>query len=320
MNSTQFLKTLSQELHKRASKTFERRKVIEPNGAYNSIAMDLADMNFYKDANDGYRYILVVIDIFSRKVWVEPIKTKTAVSALEAFQKILKKMDKTPIKINADDGSEWKGIFGQFLKKNNIDLYHTYSEFHSSIVERFHRTLKDMINKYFTEHQTHRYIDNLQTFINTYNNKKHSTLKMSPNEASKPENYNLAFDNQYGKQEFISQKSDAIFKVGDFVRISRTKNKFEKEGFNWSQEIFTIADVKLTNPPTYIIKDSKGEIIKGSFYGPELQKTKLNDIFLVEKILKKRTLKGEKQVLIKWLGYDDSFNSWEPEETLINLK
>lgn len=99
----------------------------------------------------------------------------------------------------------------------------------------------------------------------------------------------------------------ARFKVGDSVRISKYKNVFEKSYTpNWGTEVFTIEHRQPTNPTTYILKDARGQLIKRGFYEFELQKTKFPDIFLVEKVLQKR---GDKE-LVKWLGFDQTHNSW----------
>lgn len=97
------------------------------------------------------------------------------------------------------------------------------------------------------------------------------------------------------------------FQVGDFVRISKYKGIFEK-GYtpNWSTEVFKIRKVQNTNPTTYLLQDSKGQIILGTFYAQEINKTKHPDVYLVEKVLKR---KGNK-VYIKWLGLPRSENSW----------
>ena len=97
------------------------------------------------------------------------------------------------------------------------------------------------------------------------------------------------------------------------VRISKKKKQYGK-GFtpNWTEEIFTISNVKDTNPPTYHIQDLKGESVKGSFYEAELQKS-TQDVFRIEKVIKKRTRKnGEKEAYVKWKGYSSDFNSWIP--------
>jgi hypothetical protein len=97
------------------------------------------------------------------------------------------------------------------------------------------------------------------------------------------------------------------YKVGDVVRISKYKHIFSK-GYNpsWTGELFTIDQVQDTKPVTYILKDENGETIKGGFYEQEIQKTKHTDVYLVEKVIKR---KGDK-LFVKWLGYPPSHNSW----------
>lgn len=317
MNTKQFLKTMSDELHKPAKKKFPRRKVYVDK-AYSIFSIDLADLSAYSTENDGYKYILTCIDIFSRKTWGVPIKNKDAPTILAAFKKILKEAKHNPDSIYADDGPEWKGVFSKFLTDNNITMYHTYSAFHASPIERFHRTLKNLINRYFTEHNTHAYILTLPAIFQKYNTTKHSSIDMTPNEAILKKNQKKAHDYQYRDMP-TAAPTESKFKLGDKVRISRSKNVFEKEGWNWSQEIFTVDTIQYTNPITYRIVDSKGELVIGSFYEQELQKTELDGMYLVEKILKKRTVKGKKEVLVKWIGYSDDFNSWEPESSLNEL-
>ena len=90
------------------------------------------------------------------------------------------------------------------------------------------------------------------------------------------------------------------------------KETFEK-GFtsNWTEELFTISNVKKTQPVTYELIDTKGEKIKGSFYEQELQKTK-QEIYRIEKVLRKRKRNGVQEVFVKWKGYNNNFNSWIP--------
>ena len=103
--------------------------------------------------------------------------------------------------------------------------------------------------------------------------------------------------------------------MGDKVRISKKKKTFEK-GYTtrWTEEIFTIVEVKRTRPPTYKIADLNGEEIQGSFYEPELQKTS-QEIFRIEKVIKR----GKKKSLVKWKGYSDDFNSWVDNKDIVNI-
>ena len=109
------------------------------------------------------------------------------------------------------------------------------------------------------------------------------------------------------------------FKVGDKVRISKVKMVFDK-GYlpNYTYEIFTVSEIKATNPITYKLKDYNNEEIKGSFYNQELTiYNKKDDVYEVEKILKTRYRNGKKEFLVKWKGYPDEMNTWVPEENLV---
>ena len=102
------------------------------------------------------------------------------------------------------------------------------------------------------------------------------------------------------------------FKIGDQVRISKIKRKFEK-GYlpNYSKEIFTVSKKVPRNPAVYKLRDYDGEQLKGIFYDKELQKViKHDDMYEAEKILKKREKGKNVQYLVRWSGYPDKFNSW----------
>jgi hypothetical protein len=104
------------------------------------------------------------------------------------------------------------------------------------------------------------------------------------------------------------------FQVGDYVRISKYKKNFDK-GYtpNYTTEIFKITHVNRKFPLTYLLEDYKHIPIEGRFYEHELQKTKYPDTYLVEKVLRKKNGK----VLVKWLGFDDTHNSWIENKKLI---
>ncbi|XP_071578786.1 uncharacterized protein [Temnothorax nylanderi] len=99
----------------------------------------------------------------------------------------------------------------------------------------------------------------------------------------------------------------ARFRVDDPVRVSKFKTIFEK-GYtpNWTTEIFRVAKVQRTNPVTYLLKDVRGEAIAGGFYEHELLRVSNPDVYLVEKVLRKRG----NRAYVKWLGMDSSHNSW----------
>ena len=161
--------------------------------------------------------------------------------------------------------------------------------------------------------QIKKYIDVLDDFVERYNNKRHSSIKMTPVEASKKENEVRVYRNLY--PDLTRRAMRAKFKTGDKVRILKKKGLFEK-GFtpNWTEEVFTVSKIQRTNPVTYKITDYIGEEIQGTFYEQELQKTSQED-YRIEKIVKK----GKTRSLVKWKGYPESFNSWVDNKDLIKL-
>ena len=167
--------------------------------------------------------------------------------------------------------------------------------------------------KYFSANSTKRYIDVLDALVQQYNNKHHSTIKMTPVKVSLKINENKVCRNLYPSNENkpIKQK----FSAGDRVLINKKKTLFDK-GYmpRWTEEVFTIASIQYTDPPTYKIKDDNGEEIQGTFYEQELQKTS-QEVFRIEKVIKTR---GKKS-LVKWLGYPDSANSWVDNKELVRL-
>ena len=233
---------------------------------------DLKDMQSISKQNKGFKYILTIIDIFSKYAYAVPLKSKSSSNIIEAFEKLFK--SSKPKKLWTDQGLEFTGNnFKKFLSKNNIELYHVYNEGKAAVVERFNRTLGEMIQKHLTATNSSKYIDVLQKLLNDYNNKYHSSIKMTPFEATDSKNTSLVYNNLYGNIK--PNKCKPKFKVGDRVRIYSYKNIFDK-GYkaNWTREIFVITEVKNTNPITYKIKDLNDEEILGSFYTQELQKTK----------------------------------------------
>ena len=169
-----------------------------------------------------------------------------------------------------------------------------------------------MIN-YFTANSTRKYIHILDESVNRYNNTVHSSIKMTPTEASKRENENQVWRNLYGDYSPPEQKAPK-FSIGDNV-ITKKKSIFEK-GYTlrWIEEVFVVLEVRYTDPITYKLKDLNGEEIKGSFYEQKLQKT-AQEMFRIEKVIRR---KGDKS-LVKWVGYPVEFNSWIDNKDLVKL-
>ena len=299
--------SLAEELHKPIKRKFKKRRVLV-NGIDEIWAADLVDMQAFSKLNRGVKYLLAVIDILSKYGWLVPLKDKTGKSVASALKTIFK--ERKPEKMWVDKGKE----FYNKDVKELVELYSTENEEKSSVVERWIRTMKEKMWKYFTDKNTNIYIDILPSLVKDYNNTKHSSIKMTPVKASKKENELTVWKNLYPEHLEIHDINPK-FSVGDQVRISKKKKTFEK-GYTtrWTEEIFTIVEVKRTRPPTYKIADLNGEEIKGSFYEPELQKTS-QEIFRIEKVIRR----GKKKSLVKWKGYSDDFNSWVDNKDIVNI-
>lgn len=300
------------ELHKPTRKRFRRRRVIIK-GLNDLIQADLVEMIPYAKINKGYRYILVVINVFSKFVWALPVKRKTGKDVANAMKKILSQMKPTPKNLQTDNGKEfYNSDFQVLMKSNGINHYSTFSNLKASIVERVNRTLKNMMWKEFSLQGSYKWLSLLPKIVKEYNNKKHSTTGMKPNEVNS-RNAETLLNTVYSHLKMTDPRGTK-FKLGDFVRISKYREAFAK-GYtpNWSNEVFKIRKVNITNPATYLLEDQTGQEISGAFYTEELQKTNYPDVYLVEKILKR---KGDK-LLVKWLGLDNRHNSWLHKNDLV---
>ena len=299
-------KDLAEELHEPIRKKFKKRRVLV-NGIDKIWAADLVDMQAFTNFNRGVKYLLAVIDVFSKYGWLIPLKDKTGKSVASALKTIFE--ERKPEKIWVDKGKE----FYNKDVKDLIELYSTENEEKSSVVERWIRTMKEKMWKYFSAKSTNVYIDVLPNLVKQYNT-RHSSIKMTPVKASKKENELRVWRNLYPEHLEIHDVKPK-FSVGDKVRISKKKKTFKK-GYTtrWTEEFFTIIEVKLTSPVTYKIADLFGEEIQGTFYEPELQKTS-QEIFRIEKVIKR----GKKKSLVKWKGYSDDINTWVDNKDIVNI-
>ena len=198
---------LDDELHKPIIRKFKKRKLYS-SFRDNIWGADLADMQLLSKFNKRFRFLLCVIDIFSKCAWVIPLKDEKGVSIVNAFQKILKKSNRKPNKILVDKGSKfYNNSFKKWIKDNDVVMYSINNEGKSVITERFIRTLKNEIYKYITSISKKVYIDKLDDIVKEYNNKYQTSIKMKPVDVT--DHTYIGF-----KKERFSHK-DPKFKVGD---------------------------------------------------------------------------------------------------------
>ena len=267
---------------------------------------DLNELFPQKLQNDGYKYLMTCIDIFSRYAWAVPLKSKKPAEVKEAFKdKIFP--DCTPIYLQTDQGLEFYGApMKQFLENKKVKLFSVKSPQKAAIVERLNRTLKQRMFRYFTRNNTQKWIDIIDDLVDSYNNSPHRSLpkKMTP------------FQMRYNKGAlFLEQpdKSKAKFKVGDAVRLSKIKKTFEKSYLqNWTSEIFYVQAIdRQQSPIMYVIKDYHDRILEGKFYADELQLVIPPEEWPIERVIRRRG----NRYLVKFLNDDAQY--WVDNLTLL---
>jgi hypothetical protein len=290
---------------------------------------DLADMKNIKSENNGFKYILCVIDIFSKKAWGVALRDKKCATVAKALKTIFSRAG-SPKYFRSDRGREFIGPeVRKILKNNSITQILTNNEdIKCAVVERFLRTIKERIYRYFTHYGKKKYIHILQDVFNSYNNSRHSAIGLAPNavnENNVEEVYNYLYSGKgrYQKLDFKENARESALKVDDCVKLATAKHKLDK-GYhpNWSYEVFKIAKIIKRNPVVYKLLDWQGEEVSGVWYEPELQKvTVLDDqIFRIEKILGAKGVGKNRKLLVKWLGYPDKFNSYIAEKDLLSYE
>lgn len=297
---------LVNELHHAARKNFARRQT-QMRGIEDSLQADLVEMIPYATKNKNMRYILTVINIFSKKAYARALKNKTGREVTRAMTSILDSIEHSIKNLHVDRGSEfYNGVMQKMLTDRGIHLYSTFSSKKAAIIERFNRTLKSKMWKIFSLRGSYKWIDILSKLINEYNDTKHRTIGMKPNQVNKRNEQQL-LNTVYNYRHTITNTHKPKFQIGDPVRLSKYKNLFDK-GYtpNWTTEIFKIRKIVYTVPITYLIESLSGEEILGTVYAEELQLAKHSDLYLVERIIRKRRDK----CYVKWLGFDSSHNSW----------
>ena len=213
-------------------------------------SLDILDLKDYGPENNrGYRYVLVKIDNFSKFGWTTPLKNKNAITIKDSFEKIITSSKRKPNLIESDRGKEfYNNIFQDFLNKNNIKHYSRNSSYGAVFAERFNRTIRDLLKKIVFERGDANWIDVLQTITKQYNNKIHSSTKLSPKDASLKKNEGYVYKNLLDKRKKIKPK----YEIGDLVRTADLKRTFSKgDTTNWSYKLYKVTEIINDAIPSY---------------------------------------------------------------------
>ena len=252
-------------LHKQAKRKF-RHDPIVVQGIDTQWSFDLIDVMTISDENKGYKYLLTVIDALSKYAWVVPLRDKISATVGKAMSNIFKKSGRIPVRARSDRGTEFMGAaFQKMLKQNNIRFFTADNYTKEAIIERFNRTLRSRLWKFFEASNSKYYLDVLPDIVHSYNNRVHRTTGMAPANVT-PYNAYKVWKKMYGHL-LKERKQKAKLKINDLVRLNKSKKTFEK-GYssNYTREIFVIHSISHSGVlPRYKVKDLDGEVILGSF-------------------------------------------------------
>ena len=323
-------------------RTFRRGHIVT-RGIRDQFDLDLIDMGRLSKYNDNVKFLLTAVDAFSRVAMVKPLKDKKADTVLAALKLMFNGRNRCRA-VRTDAGAEFKNEkVKEFFEGSSIKHFFAHPPLKAQIVERFNQSFKQIIYRYLQNRNTYRYIDKLEAIVHSYNHRPHRALgTLSPSQVTKENEISLwnemYINRPYKAKRVASQTAQSSTKrnkgnakkhakelrsaakftlnVGDLVRLSFSRHAFERSFYQrFTEEVFRVRQrIMRDNIPVYMLADLRGEIIRGKFYRPELQRVSQSDekLFKVEKILKRRGRGSKREVLVRWLGYGPSFDQWVP--------
>ena len=299
-------------LHKNVRKNFPRNP-IHVRLPFYQYGVDLIDFSAYKNYNNGKKWILILIDVFSKKIYVRALKSKAGLEVSLSLDEILKKMPHKPRLISADLGTEfWNSNVRKVLKKYGVHLFLTQGVKKNAVVERVNKTFEELIWTLFDTSRNRKYVHQLQKIAESYNEAIHSRTKMPPNKVNYL-NAHVVYKNLYN--HLPSKRKKPKFKQGDVVRIALLRPEFSKKfEQKWGRAVFKIHG-KPYYPsggvyPMYKIVELDGTLLPGKYYEKELLKLNEKHYLTNFKFPYEIIRKDKKGTYVKWLGYDKKYNSY----------
>jgi transposase InsO family protein len=290
------------------------------------VQADLIDVSKLKGANDNVRFLLVLIDIFTKRLWVYPIANKGGRAMKAALSEWLRSIDRPPQKLMTDRGTEFTNAQVQtLLRSHNVEWQASNGVLKACIAERVNKTLQILMYKHLSQRETLRYIDVLPRLVETYNKRGHRTLQdMSPAEADLPENEHAVqaiFHRRY-TEAAKRRKSRLPFSVGNLVRVKTEPKKVSSSARAYAEqfhgEYYRIVRINRTLPIAlyYLQSVDTGDHIEGGFYANELQRQR-GDVYKIEAVLDRRVRGGRRQIFVKWRYFGDNWNEWIDEANVV---
>jgi hypothetical protein len=278
-------------------------------------------MTRLQKANPKAVGMLTVIDCFSKKAYARVLRNKTATEVARAFQSILKESGTSPKFLHTDRGTEFLAkTFQKVIENHQIHHYFTHSGMKATLIERFHRTFRNLMSKYLVVNNTLKWPSALPKVLEIYNNRKHRTINMAPNEVTR-KNSPLVLQQLIKHRLQKPHSRGRPLKAGTLVRISTIKPRFSKEAdqFNWTEELFRIKQVKHGIPRVYLLEDLLSEPIEGTFYREEIKPTSIPQYARISKVLGRKNIRGMPYIRVRWSGYSSKFDQWIPSEKAFSL-
>jgi transposase InsO family protein len=309
---------------------FKQPKIYNPYYVHKrreQIQGDLIDVSRMADSNGGITFLLVLIDIFTKRLWVFPLKDKKAANTDRALKSWIRSLDVLPKKIMTDRGTEFtNNRVQQLLRSHRIKWQPANGTLKACIAERVNKSLQILIYKYLSQNETVNYIDELSNLVKTYNERGHRTLEgMTPLEADRPENESRVQEIFHEKYEKMARnRKKPKFKIGDLVRIKTDPKKITSSARAYAEqfhgEYFNIMRINRTLPiPMYYLRSTdNGDLIEGGFYAEELQKIS-GDVYKIERVLEERTENGRRELKVKWKYFGEDWNEWIPAENVTRV-
>lgn len=302
---------------------FKRQRIVT-SGIDDMWDADLAVVSNISKHNNNYQYWLVVIDVFTRHLWIVPIQSKSSKDMVKAFQALFNATSRRPNKLRTDNGMEFRNrAVKKVFEIEGINAYTTKNETKANYAERVIRTIKGLVYRYFIHRQTYKYTDVLQHLVDNYNHRPHTSLGGLSPAAINKSNEDMVWKRMYVDTSSVAKRRKRYaLKVGDTVRISHLKYTFQRDyQEKWTEEVFKVASrTRRQGINLYRLVDFMDESISGHFYEAELQKVHkdADSVYRVEKVLKQRKRQGEKEIFVKWVGWPKKFNSWVKEAAVQN--
>jgi Integrase core domain len=305
-------------LHRRVVRKFKHLPTIA-SGLHTDWQSDLCDLADVVGENRGFRYLLVCIDVLSRKIFISPLRRKTPEHMISALKKCFESAEALPWILYTDEGTEYaSSAINKFYKTHDIKhvCLVTSPRFHCGIVERANRTIKERLYRYFTKAGTYHWLNIVDKLINSINCSYHSGIDMAPNDITY-DNCAMVRDRLLKRTAILNDKARrrlTRFRLGDRVRVEKYKHIFVK-GYlpTFTNEIFTVKHVlQHHHPHTYRLINSKGDELREQFYANELCYVEIdvNKTYKIDKIVRTIEKDGDTFHLVRWYGKNTLHDSW----------